>query len=643
MEQKQFQVLRIEKRKSIPPGLERHIARQWQVVTAQGVKTVCVWVPDNADPDKTIDNVELISRSYEDADGVSRMMSLQQAVNKRIDELGINVRKGQATSLEIICSGSHDTMTGMSRDELYNWSEDTISWVRNHFGEENVISATLHVDEETPHLHVVVVPVVYGISSRTAYERNKKAQEGHVQKEYSIDQSKPRLSANEVFSLKKLYEYHDSYAKEVGEKYNLLRGIKGLPGSKKKHVNSQEYNRMLDVQIAGKEKRVAELDDRIENNVAQIEAQNDVLKNNQAHIETQNAVIEKNRSCIAEQDEQIEKQQAHIENLSREESSKEILADAFDRRILDGLQTVKDIQTEFTNLSRSVVSKKEELELVDANLRLRLRQMDAEVNLEKVPQKGHLGYNASEVTDFIKSVHLASLREAMQWTPLDFKMDSTILEENTRLQKVEDDYEDFKNSPERLQQRLDEIKEEKKRRSITETLNYVFEQPVNVVRFETNKTEEGEGVFVKFSFTGDSQVYSGAITFAQEVIYTQENLNSIQEAREKADADIWISMGFLPEIRKRREKEDTIKRFSNKLSLLVCRDVQVKDYDTDGRHYLLHADDGLAYFVSPNGDTWSTDDKRVQKLADVKKYANTASFKELGNINNPRINRGVRM
>lgn len=249
-----IQVIHIEKRVSIPSGLNRHITRQ-QFVTEGDTRKVEVWVPDNADPKRTKGNIELISRETENEDGITYEMTLQQAVDKRIREADIRPRIGQVTSLEMIFSGSHDRMTAMSRKELKNWADDTVKWAKETWGEENVVSASLHVDEKTPHIHMIVVPIVTGQSRRTSYQQNK----GKSKKQYKIDHTKSRLCVNEVYTTGKLYAYHDSYAKEVSSKYGMERGVRAEPGNKKKHTNSIEFNRMLAAEAAEQQALVAEL------------------------------------------------------------------------------------------------------------------------------------------------------------------------------------------------------------------------------------------------------------------------------------------------------------------------------------------------------------------------------------------------
>lgn len=324
-----LQVIHIEKRITISSGLNRHITRQ-QFVTVGENRIVEVWVPGNADSSKTEYNVELVSREFIDSQGQKYDLTLQQAVDKRILEAEIKPRKGQATCLEIIFSGSHDVMAAMSKAELKKWADDTLEWAQNTWGKENVVSASLHVDERTPHIHMIVVPIVTGQSRRTRNYKMKAERRGKATKSYNIDHKKLRLCVNEVYTTGKLYEYHDNYAKEVSQKYGLDRGVKAEPGSKKKHTNSIEYNRMLAKQATELQALIEELksdyaekEAEIQEDILQLQVKRDTLssaveeeeekkkeaerkaKEAEVRLSFQDELINKNRSLINQQNDDI--------------------------------------------------------------------------------------------------------------------------------------------------------------------------------------------------------------------------------------------------------------------------------------------------------------------------------------------------
>ena len=43
---------------------------------------------------------------------------------------------------------------------LDKWCQDNLDWLRKTYGTGNVVSAVLHMDEETPHIHATIVPIV---------------------------------------------------------------------------------------------------------------------------------------------------------------------------------------------------------------------------------------------------------------------------------------------------------------------------------------------------------------------------------------------------------------------------------------------------------------------------------------------------
>ena len=269
------QVFHMEPRITIAGGLNRHITRK-EFVSEDGKNTVQTWVPKNADPAKTANNVELISRKYTDSAGKTYELTLQQAVDKRLREAGIKRRKGQASCLEIIFTGSHDRMVAMSRKELMKWSSDILKWAKKQWGEENVVSASLHVDERTPHIHMIVVPIVTGQSRRTKFHQEQKKSK----RTYKINHNKLRLCKNEVYTKAKLYEYHDSLFQEVNKTYGLERGEFALPGSKKKHQDSIDYNRQLAEEAAERRSLLAEIQadyNEIQEDIQELQTKKDTL------------------------------------------------------------------------------------------------------------------------------------------------------------------------------------------------------------------------------------------------------------------------------------------------------------------------------------------------------------------------------
>jgi len=176
--------------------------------------------PKNADKSRTHLNKELIDLP----DGFNRT----QAIQHRIETAGIKrkITKDQVRVIRINLSGTHEDMKRIEAEgRLDEWCKDTVDYLKKEFGEKNVVSAVLHMDEKTPHIHVSVVPIVTG--------QRRKAKEG------SKNKSTVRLCADDIMTKTKMVEYQDTYAEKMS-KYGLERGIKG---SEARHITTGEYYR----------------------------------------------------------------------------------------------------------------------------------------------------------------------------------------------------------------------------------------------------------------------------------------------------------------------------------------------------------------------------------------------------------------
>ena len=105
------------------------------------------------------------------------------------------------------------------------------------------------MDEQTPYLHVTVVPIV-----TTA--RKRKASEARATKRYRTKpKNGPRLSADDIMTRDNLTRFQDTYA-EAMARFGLERGIRG---SEARHVDQHEYYRQCQIKKKNLEQDVATL------------------------------------------------------------------------------------------------------------------------------------------------------------------------------------------------------------------------------------------------------------------------------------------------------------------------------------------------------------------------------------------------
>ena len=224
-------------------------------ILRRGVRTA------DADPAKAMLNRELVSREYVDQlTGQKKMHTIDQAIRHRIEEAGIKkLRPGQNTALEIILTGSPETLNSLDEKGLEKWVNESMEWAGKTWGKENIVTAVLHRDEKTPHIHLIVVPIVQGLSRRSRARDEMLKRVGKKVKTKKRNTTGNRLSANEVYTQPRLYAYHTSYAKEVGAHFGLKRGVRGEKGSRQNPQKSIDFNRELARQKLEMETMIEEL------------------------------------------------------------------------------------------------------------------------------------------------------------------------------------------------------------------------------------------------------------------------------------------------------------------------------------------------------------------------------------------------
>ena len=178
---------------------------------------------------------------------------------------------------------------------LDKWTSANLKWLRDTFGEDNVVSCVLHMDEKTPHLHATVVPIVTG-------ERKRKSREG--EKKYRT-QTGSRLSADDVMGRARLSTYQNTYAEAMRE-FGLQRGV---VGSTAKHQSNGEYYRQQILQY--------------ENDIARLNAEAEKAHEGRSAILSLfgKGDLAKAKKELTDKDEQIAKLKEQIKILQTEKAN----------------------------------------------------------------------------------------------------------------------------------------------------------------------------------------------------------------------------------------------------------------------------------------------------------------------------------
>lgn len=107
------------------------------------------------------------------------------------------IRRDAPVAIEYMITASPEAMARLSKQEQEQYFAESLNFVEARHGTRNRLSAVLHLDETTPHLHVLVFP-----------EREGK------------------LDAKSFFKLPALTAMQDEFAVKVGRQFGLERGVR---------------------------------------------------------------------------------------------------------------------------------------------------------------------------------------------------------------------------------------------------------------------------------------------------------------------------------------------------------------------------------------------------------------------------------
>ena len=152
-----------------------------------------------------------------------------QDIKAEIDRAGAHTRSNSVVALDTLYTASPQFFNDKTQEQTEHFFKECLQFHQERFG--HIISAVIHYDETTPHLHVVSVPLT---------------QDG-------------RLSARDVIGNRaKMSRTQDMFYEQVGKVYGLDRGERGDGQEKKEHTSAQEH-KLREVK-ANKERELEELD-----------------------------------------------------------------------------------------------------------------------------------------------------------------------------------------------------------------------------------------------------------------------------------------------------------------------------------------------------------------------------------------------
>ena len=248
------------------------------------------------DKSKSINNINLVDTKY---NFYNSYMKLVSPYKKQHDEKQKTERENRKKNFnqmlddsnsvvadELLFTSDKEFFKDMSKEEITKWANTCMDFVYKDIGYEKwqILNATIHMDEKTPHLHCVVVPLI------KKYDKRSNKDKWTISKKYYMK--------DQIYLSKLQDKYHE---RMVNNGYDLDRGIKN---SDNEHIDIKQYKkitRKLNVEFTSKNeklnKSMEELESRMISNKETI-FDKEYVKVKKDTFDSMNKVINETKKVI---------------------------------------------------------------------------------------------------------------------------------------------------------------------------------------------------------------------------------------------------------------------------------------------------------------------------------------------------------
>lgn len=348
-----------------------------------------------------------------------------------------------------------------------------------------VANAVVHLDEASPHLHLIAVPI--GVNFKTGMEK--------------------QVSTSAVLDKKKLYKLREDMENTLVAEYNKVydknlvkREEKGIID---KHLDPSEYKEVkpiLDELIKTVDKNITLT--KIKENLSNKDKEIDTLKKKLENKEAEEKELKEKKKISEALETEVEKQNFKIERLEKEKKTNEtILFIAED--IVKGLtENINTAEEERKKLEKEKVQKEKEKEEAEAIVKAKTKE------LEEIRQ------NRANVDELIekekeKREKINNKEEVLKI--LDKRIDDLSKNIGERKQKIEEaeaEEERIVKKEKELEEKREERVLKNREKVIYETIEYLENDNINlnekdyffrkVPYLEENLSEKDKGLFVGY-------------------------------------------------------------------------------------------------------------------------------------------------
>lgn len=158
------------------------------------------------------------SKSSRNIHLITPQRSYRAEAEKQIAEAGCRTRSDSVRVVEALVTASPEFFKGKKRAEVKEYFDYALDFIKAHQNEKTIISAVVHMDEKTPHMHLCFVPLT---------------EDG-------------RLSAKDIVgNKKKLTWWQDEFWKHMVKKYPALERGESASETGRQHIPPRLYKEAI--------------------------------------------------------------------------------------------------------------------------------------------------------------------------------------------------------------------------------------------------------------------------------------------------------------------------------------------------------------------------------------------------------------
>ena len=199
------------------------------------------------------------ARSHLNFHLVTPQRKYRAEAEKQIAEAGCRTRSDSVRVVEALVTASPEFFKGKKKGEIKAYFQEALDFIREHQDPKTIISAVVHMDEKTPHMHLCFVPLT----------------------------ADKRLSAKEIVgNKKKLTQWQDRFWEHMVKKYPDLERGKSASETGRDHIpprlfkeavhlnrmKEQILKLMTDTNLLNKKSKMEELEALLDKYVPATEA-----------------------------------------------------------------------------------------------------------------------------------------------------------------------------------------------------------------------------------------------------------------------------------------------------------------------------------------------------------------------------------